>query len=67
MNITWKEVLDCKYGATPTISHAECLADNVGYEMFCFNDRVYGKAIVHSHDKKEKYWVELPFIRKEEL
>ena len=67
MQITWKDVLDCKIGATPTISDAEILADKTKYKLFCFNGKVYGRVVFNSYDRTDTRFAELPFIKEGDL
>ena len=67
MRLTWKDVLDCKTGATPTISDAELLADKARYKMFCFNEMIFAKAVIDTFDKRTERWVYLPFLKSEDL
>lgn len=62
MEITWKDVYDCKLNCD-TIDATAKRAKEGGYSFFCHNDKIYGEANITAYDKpSRRQFVELPCI-----
>ena len=66
MEITWRDVLDCKRAGT-AVGDITRLAEELGYKFVCHNDRIFSKVILRQKQEPEECWAELKNIKIENI